>query len=312
LMFYQLFDILPNFIDDWVDSRSAADALAAVLGSNVVPTVNGGNLPQEWMINLNALLISVFAFAVGYLTGRMRSLRAIIVGIAISAIAIYMLGMSMNGWWILSAIAMFSLGEMMASPTKMRYLAGIAPKGKEGQYMGYVNFTVGIGWSIGSIVAGHLYEQQGDKVVLARRYLVQQEHLPAEQVEAIPKIDLLPFFERTVGVDAWGTRRLLWETYEPYRMWLIFTLIGAASMLAIAAYNWLVTAADRNPEHSLNTRGGQWVRAFLIPICAVLLTATVYYDWPIGLALNAALFCLMLLVSLIGYDVPLTKSGDRT
>ena len=176
LMFYQLFDILPNFIDDWVDSRSAASMLSGLIGERAVPTVNGGNLPQEWMINFNALLISLLAFAVAYFTGKMRSsdgdhLRASL----LSAVAIYGLGMSMNGWWILAAIGLFSLGEMMASPTKMRYLAGIAPPGKEGQYMGYVNFTVGIGWSIGSILAGHLYEQGGDKVVLARRYLVEQK-----------------------------------------------------------------------------------------------------------------------------------------
>jgi dipeptide/tripeptide permease len=299
LMFFQLFDILPNFIDDWVDSRQAATALASVLGTDTVPTVNAGNLPQEWMINFNALLISLFAFAVAYVTGMVRALKAIILGIAVSTAAIYMLGMSMSGWWILAAIGIFSLGEMMASPTKMRYLAGIAPKGKEGQYMGYVNFTVGIGWSIGSIVAGHLYERQGDKVVLARRYLVEEKGLPEAQVEAISKNDLLPFFERTLGVDAWQTRQLLWDTYEPYHMWLIFTLIGVASMLAIIVYNWVVTAADRNPQHSLNTRGGLWVQVFLVPICLVLVAATIYQP-SIGLGLNAALFCLMLLISLLG------------
>ena len=33
--------------------------------------------------------------------------------------------------------------------------------------MGYANMTTGIGWSIGSIVAGELYQTGGDKVVLA-------------------------------------------------------------------------------------------------------------------------------------------------
>ena len=215
LMAYQLFDILPNFIDDWVDSRGAAGALISLFGADPIPTVNGGNLTQEWILNFNALLISVFAFGVGYVTGRLRSLTAIVVGIALAAVAIYALGMSMNGWWTLGAIGLFSLGEMMASPTKLRYLAGIAPPGKEGQYMGYANFTVGIGWSIGSIVAGHLYEYHGDKVNLARRYLVDHAHVAQNTVDAVSKNDLLPFFEKTVGVDAWQTRQLLWDTYEP-------------------------------------------------------------------------------------------------
>lgn len=312
LMFYQLFDILPNFIDDWIDSRAPAAWLSGILGESAVPTTDG-NLTQEWMINANALLISLFAFGVGYLTGRMKSLTAIIVGIGISAVAIYGLGMSMSGWWILGAIGLFSVGEMMASPTKMRYLASIAPPGREGLYMGYVNFTVGIGWSIGSIIAGHMYQEQGDKVELARRYLVEEKLATAVEVSAISKNDLLPFFETTVGVDAWETRNLLWDKYEPYSMWLVFTLIGVGSMIAIMIYNKVVTAAEANPNHSFNTNGGFWVRAFLIPICLIFIGANIYdartvadsgdatWGMPsLGLLLNAMFFLTMLAVSFSG------------
>ena len=301
LMFYQLFDILPNFIDDWVDSRAAAASLQSVLGNDAIPLVNGGNLTQEWMINCNALAISLLAFLGGIITGRMRSLTAIIIGIAVSAVAIYSLGMSMNGWWILGAIVLFSLGEMMASPTKMRYVAGIAPPGKEGLYMGYVNFTVGIGWSIGSIVAGNLYEEQGDKITLARRYLVEKTDMAASVVEATTREKVLPLFEETLGVDAWQTRQMLWDSYEPYSMWLVFTLIGAASMIAIMIYDRVVAAADRNPDHAFNTQGSMWVRAFLIPICLLFIVAT-WFKPSMGLALNAAFFTVMLLVSLSGED----------
>jgi dipeptide/tripeptide permease len=302
LMFYQLFDILPNFIDDWVDSRMVAQFLSNIFGSGLVPTVNGGNLTQEWMINVNAGLISLLAFVVGYLTGKMRSLTAIIVGIAISAVGIYALGMSMSGWWIIGAICLFSLGEMMASPTKMRYLAGIAPAGREGLYMGYVNFTVGIGWSIGSIIAGNLYQENGDKTVLAKRYLIEEHNVPAADVNALTKFDVLPFFERTVGVDAWETRQLLWEAYEPWSMWLIFTVIGVASMIAIMVYNRVVIAADANPAHSWNAStgsGNTGVRAFLIPICVLLFAATIYQP-SLALALNTAFFLLMLVISFVG------------
>ena len=328
LMFYQLFDILPNFIDDWVDSRGAASSLKSLFGDTtpvdaegaIVPTVNGGNLTQEWMINANAFLISLFAFGVGYLTGRMRSLTAIIVGIAVSAVGIYALGMSMSGWWILGAICLFSCGEMMASPTKMRYLASITPPGREGLYMGYVNFTVGIGWSIGSIIAGHMYQEQGDKVELARRYLVEEKLATAEEVAKISKNDLLPFFEKTVEVDAWETREILWDKYEPYQMWLLFTAIGVGSMIAIIIYNKVVTAAEADPDHSLNTNGAFWVRAFLIPICLLFLAANVYdarsvsdsgaASWgmpSLGLMLNAMFFWLMLCVSLLGNSTTDTR-----
>jgi len=298
LMFFQLFDILPNFIDDWVDSRAAASALIGLFGESVVPTVNGGNLTQEWMINVNALLISFLAFAAGYVTGKFKSLHAIIAGIAISAVAIYALGMSLDGYWIIGAIILFSMGEMSASPTKMRYLAAIAPPGKEGQYMGYVNFTVGIGWSIGSVVAGNLYQEGGDKVVLASRYLVETAGVAKEKVDAIAKGDLLPFFEKTVGVDAFEARRILWDAYDPGSMWLIFMAIGVASMFGIIAYNHVVGRADADPGHSFNTRGALWVKSALVPIFLLFLGST-FYAFSLGLLLNTAFFGLMLLVALM-------------
>lgn len=296
LMFYQLFDILPNFIDDWVDSRGAAGALAGLFGEGAVPTINGGNLTQEWMINANALLISILAFAVGYITGKLRSLTAIVVGIGISAAAIYALGMSMSGWWILGAIALFSVGEMAASPTKMRYLAGIAPPGKQGLYMGYVNMTVGIGWSIGSIVAGEWYQHNGDKVELAKRYLVEEGGVAAATVAALPKSEVLPFFEKHFSVDAWGTRDMLWNHFDPSGMWLIFTLIGLGSGVAILGYDWLCRRADANPSHSFNLRGHLWVRGLLVPICLAFYLG-LYFRPSGALWVQAVMFTLLFAAS---------------
>jgi POT family proton-dependent oligopeptide transporter len=302
LMFYQLFDILPNFIDDWVDSRGVAAWLTDLFGEGVVPTVNGGNLTQEWIINVNALLISFLAFAVGYLTGRVRPLSAIVTGIAVSAVGIFMLGLGMDGWTILLAIAVFSFGEMAASPTKMRYLSDLAPEGKVGLYMGYSNFTVGIGWSIGSVVAGDLYQTGGDKIELAKRYLVEHLGMASEAVKAIKKDDVLTTLQAQAKVDAVGARELLWNTYSPQTMWTVFTWIGLASLAAIVAYTLLVKRANQNPTHSFNTRGEAWVRWGLVPIMAAFgyFVVTGLSAWlsapegeasfPLGLLLNTAFF----------------------
>lgn len=268
LMFYQLFDILPNFIDDWVDSSGAAQfiegnlgglpimpallvILAAltvtrlrfvgwkfanlgpiektfwpgtivlcaalmvvgvnpVLSDNFVPKVNGGNLTQEWMINFNALLISIFAFAMGFLTGKVRAMPAMILGILVCAGAIYGLGMSHSGWWTLFAIGIFSFGEMTASPTKLRYLSGIAPPGKKGLYLGYANATVGIGWSIGSVVAGNWYEEGGDKVNLALEDYVQGKSIPAI-VSTLTEEELIRSYSTLTGLSTLESMNLMFQ-----------------------------------------------------------------------------------------------------
>lgn len=297
LMFYQLFDILPNFIDDWIDSRAPGQALVSALG-DWVPLTDDGNMTQEWMINLNAGMIMLTAFAVGYLTGFVRSLTAIVIGIAISAVAIFGLGMSMSGWWILGAIALFSVGEMSASPTKMRYLAGIAPKGKKGLYMGYVNMTVGIGWSTGSVVAGEMYETGGDKINLAKDYLVEHAGMAAGDVRALDRGEVLGVLQERMSIDAFEVRQLLWDTYEPYSMWTVFMIIGVASMLLLVVYDRIVRAADVNPEHSFNTNGLRWVQIALVPIVGAFGWAT-WYRPGLAVALIMGLFALLLIASFI-------------
>jgi dipeptide/tripeptide permease len=375
LMFYQLFDILPNFIDDWIDSRAAASAVEGVdvvlcllgitafialgramilraegkamnakakgtygillcllllieiitrlMGSPAglsVPTINGGNLTQEWMINANALLISISAFIIGWLTGKTRSLMAIVIGIGISAVAIYALGMSMNGWWTLGAIALFSLGEMSASPTKMRYLASIAPPGKEGLYMGYVNFTVGIGWSIGSIIAGNMYQEGGDKVELARRHMIQEQGMDATMVEGIERSEVMNVFQEGLSIDGFEARKVLWDIYEPQSMWLIFTLIGVASMIGVVIYDRVTRAASANKGHVFNTHGGHLVTAALAPIAAAFwwyfyeLTANQGkgLDEALAVIVQAVMFSGMFLISLFSPYRPEDTGAEPT
>jgi len=308
LMFYQLFDILPNFIDDWVDARGPASALQSVFGS-AVPTTANGSLVQEWMVGLNALLISFFAFAVGYLTGKVTSLTAIVVGIIIAGAGILVLGTSTSGWVTLGAIAIFSVGEMSASPTKMRYLASICPPGAEGRYMGYVNATVGIGWSFGSVIAGALYQSGGDKIELARRYLVEHLGEGADTVTAMARDAVLPHFQSVAQVDGWGARDLLWNAYSPQSMWLVFAAIGLASLIMLVVYTWIVRRAAKRPDHAFNTHGFAFVRVAL-GLIFVGLTVAAAMAPKLATIVQAALFGVMFATSLLTRVNTLTAAVD--
>lgn len=277
-MFYQLFDLLPNFITDWVDSSDVYAAVASPLMGlfgSTPPEEWAGMVPQEHMINLNAGLIMLFAFAVGYVTGRLRSMQAMIVGILISAVGIYSLGLATSGVWVLGSIAMFSVGEMMASPTKMRYFAGIAPEGKKALYLGYVNATTGIGWSLGSIIAGSMYQEGGDKVVLARRYLTDEVGMGAQAVADLPKSDVVSTLATQLGQTEGAVRDLLYTTYDPQGVWTWFTVVGLVSMVGLAAFDW-ITRQD-----------AAWEEDALIAVTA--LVTGICYGWPYGLAFGGVM-----------------------
>ncbi len=240
-MFHQLFDLLPNFIEDWVDTSALFHLLDAALSPlGGAPDGWEGRVPQEMMLNLNAGMIMLTAFAVGYITGRIRSMTSMLLGIGISAGAIFILGQR-DGWLVLGIIAIFSIGEMLASPTKLRYMTEIAPPGRQGAYLGYVNATDAVGWTIGSVIAGTLYEEHGDKVALARQHLASLGE-SADAVKAIAKTEVLPALAQKLGQSPAEVESLLWSTYDPGQVWTRFALIGFVSMVGMFAYDRLMRA----------------------------------------------------------------------
>jgi dipeptide/tripeptide permease len=275
-MFYQLFDLLPNYIDDWVDSRDLfagfVTPLFALAGSSP-PEGWGGQVPQEMMINLNSGLIMIFAFAVGFWTGKIRSMTAMIAGIVVSAGGIYSLGLHTSGAWILLSIGVFSLGEMMASPTKIRYFSAIAPPDKKALYLGYINATSGIGWSLGSLLAGSLYEEGGDKVALARRHLIERMGASPDEVAAIPKTEVLGALAARLELSPDAAQALLHQTWQPQQIWWWFTAIGLVSMAGLVAFDQITRRAGPREAWALTA-----VTALVTGIC---------YGWPIGLWFGA-------------------------
>lgn len=239
-MFFQLFDLLPNYIDDWVDSRGLSESVVVPLfglfGAQV-PAAWNGLIPPEHMINVNAGMCMTLAFVIGYYAGKVRSMTAMVAGILVAAAAIYGLGVSNDGAWILLCIASFSLGELMSSPTKMRYFASIAPPGRKGMYLGYVNATGGIGWALGALIAGEMYEANGDKVVLARRHLVNELGQSQEVVDELAKTEVMPRLAELTNQSLWDAQDLLFQTYDPSTIWTHFAIIGLASMGGLIAFD---------------------------------------------------------------------------
>jgi hypothetical protein len=95
----------------------------------------------------------------------------------------------------------FSLGEMLTGPKKNEYLGLIAPKGKKGLYLGYVNIPVGVGVGIGSWIAGHVYDNYGEKASLALKYLGTNTQLVSRAAQAADWSDSLELIPGLLGID---------------------------------------------------------------------------------------------------------------
>lgn len=243
LMFMQLFDLLPNFIDDWVDSSGLLLSVGQLVGNQgmIAAAQAGQQIQPEWMINIDAGAIVFLVVPITALFSRLKPLHSIIWGILVSVIGIVLAGSSMSGALVAFGIFVFALGEMMSSPKKLEYLAEIAPADKKGLYMGYANVPTAIGWGIGSAIGGYMYQHFGDKVTLAKRYMETKLNMSPEAIGALPKEEILPTLAAQLGTTPREATQLLFSVYHPEQIWYIFGAVGLASMIGLIIYDQVLT-----------------------------------------------------------------------
>ena len=162
--FNQIFMTLPEYIRDYVDT---SDLMPIVTG--IVRLTGGdpdtwsrallenGQIKPEYLINLNAGAIVLFQVLVAYLVRKTTPLVSIIAGVTvtIASFLVYLAGAT--GWVVVSAILVFSVGEMLASPRSKEYAGRIAPPDKVGMYMGYFYWCVALGNLFGGLLSGVSY-----------------------------------------------------------------------------------------------------------------------------------------------------------
>ncbi len=200
MMMYQLWDLHPNFIEDWVDSSMIAPHMP-LDGWREYGDRGLIRVPQQILLNLNAALIILLILPVSWLVRRMRTLSAMLIGMFVATTGIVVAGMTGNAVFLLVGIVFFSLGEMLTGPKKNQYLGLIAPKGKKGLYLGYVNIPVGIGVGIGSWIAGHVYDNFGEKATLALKELSARPQLVAHAARSADWSDALEKIPPLLGIE---------------------------------------------------------------------------------------------------------------
>ena len=251
LMMYSLWDLQPNFVTDWNDS---SDVAAVVEKVPFLPdewsqeTDRGDQVPQEILINLNAVLIVLLVIPVSWAVRKIRTLEAMVIGMAMATAGVLVAGLTTVGGIFLVGVACFSLGEMLTGPKKSEYLGLISPPGKKGLYLGYVNIPVGIGGLVGAKLQGFVYGNFGEKAVLAQKYLA--EHTGAtgkagwdgkvaslDAATGVVRTEAFVHLQQVTGLDAAGATQLLWDTYHPgHAVWFPFAGIGVAAIIALIVF----------------------------------------------------------------------------
>jgi POT family proton-dependent oligopeptide transporter len=198
LMFMQLWDLLPNFIDEWVDTSDVAPWFKAISDGWVLES---GQTKPEMIININSVSIILLVIFISWLIRKLNKVAAMIIGMVIAMVGFVASGSTMLGWFCCLMILVFSIGEMTCSPTFSAYVGLIAPKDKKALYMGYSNIPFAIGWALGNLVGGYVYDAYGARATLALEHLATDTTLVARAAQASDWSDTLDKLPPLLEID---------------------------------------------------------------------------------------------------------------
>jgi proton-dependent oligopeptide transporter, POT family len=140
VVFWQMYISLPLYVRTYVDPEANIDRLLAVEATTVI----------------------LFTFLVNYATRKVPAFLAIIAGVLISSLGWLFLTVGATVPFIMGALIVLALGEVVQAPRYYEYISRLAPAGQQGLFMGYAFLPIGIGYLIAGPLAGRLLNYFGE------------------------------------------------------------------------------------------------------------------------------------------------------
>ena len=155
------------------------------------------------------------------------------------------IGMTTYAWYVVIAIACFSLGEMLISPKKNEFMGNIAPQDKKAMYLGFVMLPQGIGWGLEGYWGPKLYEMYASKEVFARQWLAERG-MELDAINAIPEGEAFHTLVSFSNETAQALTQAMYQTHHVGFAWLFIAAIGSFSTFGILIYGrWLAGLAKK-------------------------------------------------------------------
>ncbi len=241
-MYYQLFYTLPVFIAQWVDTGVLYrffDLHVPFITANYSPSP--GVLDAEFITNMDACYIMLFQLAVSGMVMKMKPLRSMMSGFLVCSLGMALTLVSQNVLFTLVALLVFSLGEMAGPPKINEYIGRMAPADKKALYMGYSFIPVFLGSFFAGYISGGVYQTLSDKVTLTERFAAEKGLTVSDGLSTNAYFEEVA---RQLSLTPQELTSLLWDTYEPSRLWMVIFAIGLAAAFSLFLYDRFTTPKE--------------------------------------------------------------------
>ncbi len=170
LPFWAFFNILPVYINDYLDTAALYQSVKSVLGETITNVISQQN-EGTWMINAEAIshtgyIIIVFQLIISRIFEKGNAIPTFMLGLFLVTVGFIVLGISVLTvpGIVFLGVFLFAVGEMISSPRIQEYIMWIAPKEMAGLYMGTNFLSVALGAMLSGLYTGLLgrFEQAGN------------------------------------------------------------------------------------------------------------------------------------------------------
>jgi proton-dependent oligopeptide transporter, POT family len=245
-MFWTLYDVLPNHIQDWVDTRALVGGIFSHLQHSfvtarlIVMNKEATEILPEGMLNVDAGLIMTTCFLFAWVSGKMKAIHSMTLGTLLCSGGLFLCGSSMSGVLMVVAISIFAVGEMLSSPKSSEFIGNFAPADKKAMYLGFSQMPLAIGWTIEGKLGPAVYDALGSKEVFARQMLADKG-FPAD-LAAVPQGKAFDKLVEALHMPAWDVTDMLYQIHHASiaQVWYIMGAVGIVSAVGIWLYGrWI-------------------------------------------------------------------------
>jgi MFS family permease len=248
LMFPMLWDVLPKYVEDWVNTAPMARFLFGPEGAKsgfwkffLGMDASGLTIQPEGIVNLNAAMIMLTCFIFAGLSAKLRATTSMVLGTCLIVVCLTIFGSTNLVGLAVLAILFFSLGEMLASPKFSEFLGNIAPPDKKAMWIGFSQAPIMLGWTIEGKLGPELYHIFSSKDVFARQMLIERGLSPDQVTEkAIPLGEAFKRLVQFTGESPESLTQALYRAHHVGVTWYVFAAVGVASAVMIYFYGrWI-------------------------------------------------------------------------
>lgn len=245
--FNQLYYTFPNFVEDWVNTATIYNGIHSVFPSfaNLIGTPSG-TISAVTISSMDSFYIIAFQIAVSAFVMRFKPLNAMMGGIFVLAIGIFMMFGFQSGWIVLFGILIFGLGEMSSSPKFTEYVGNIAPADKKALYMGSSFLAIALGHQIAGFLSGAPYEKVADKLYLLKAEVAKRGLTIPEIGENFTKTDYFNEAAHQMNMTQEQITQLLWTNYHPQTIWILFSSIAIGAVVLLFLYDKFILPKKTN------------------------------------------------------------------